>query len=344
MGKAIYLTILILSVAFSLGSEEFYRSDPSASRYDPISSIEDGYVLGVSYDSNNSSMIETLYLNGKIKGYWVTMELLDESHVSYYENGILINTKALSLDGRLLSTTEYLSDGKILKIMYEGLSDSVTKLSYYLDGEFQYQDTYLRGGDRTIQRRVRTYADGSKEERIILPSQTQDGGIFSVEGDDDLFRLYYSGSEGGLDYQRWVDGELVEGRISEGTEGGLQVIQIIDGKGNKSKEFIDELDRIARKELYDQNNLLAEVHQFSYLDNLLVEKRVYTQNSSYRYVYEYDGETLLSETMYQQGSLKRTTNYLSDNLRTVTIYLDAIKTISTYLNKDMILQTIEPYE
>ncbi len=344
MRRIVYVTVLLLFLATSIGAEEFYRSDPSASRYDQITSIEDGYVLGVSYDNGNSSMIETLYLNGNIKGYWVTMKILDEYHVSYYENGILLNTKALTLDQRLLSTTEYLSDGKILKIMYEGLSDSVTKLSYYLDGEFQYQDTYLRGLDRTIQRRVRTYADGSKEERIILPSQTKDGGIFSVEGDDSLFRLYYSGSEGVLDYQRWVDGELVEGRISEESDGDEQVIQIIDGKGNKSKEYLDELGRVIRKELYDKNDLITEVQQLSYENDILVEKTVYTKNSSYRYVYEYDSNTIISESMYQQGVLKRTTDYLPDNLRRVTIYLDTIKTISTYLDNTMILQIIEPYE
>ncbi len=344
MRRIVYVTVLLLFLAASIGAEDFYRSDPSASRYDQITSIEDGYVLGVSYDSESSSMIETLYLNGNIEGYWVTMEFFDESHISYYEDGILLNTKVLSLDRKLLSTTEYLSDGKILKTMYEGLSDSVTKLSYYLDGEFLYQDSYLRSGDRTIQRRVRTYADGSTEERIILPSQTKDGGMFSVEGDDDLFRLYYSGSEGRLDYQRWVNGELVEGRISEGSEGEQQVIQIIDGKGNKSKEYLDELGRITRKELYDQNNLITEIQQFSYSNDLLVEKRVYTSNSSYQYIYEYDEESLISEMMYQQGSLKRKTEYFSDNLKKVTIYLDAIKTISTYLDNQMVLQTVEPYE
>ncbi len=345
MRKFICATVWLLLVTAPLFGGDLYRSDPSAARYEKVDSIGAGYVLEVTYDEGSSSMIETLYLNGSVRGYWVTMEILGEYHVSYYEDGVLLNSKELSLDQKLLSTTEYLSDGRVLRVMYEGLSESITKLTYFLDGEFQYEDTYLRDTDRTIQRRVRSYPDGTSEERIILPSQTGDGGVFSVEGNDDIFRLYYSGDQGVLDYQRWVEGQFVEGRISEKTEDNQQVIQITDTKGNRSREVLNDSGRLLRKEVYDKNDLLAEVQVFSYTDELLKSKEVYTKNNSYLYEYTYNAENLLtSETMYQKGTLTKHIQYLDESVKIVTIYLERTKLISTYQSEVLMLQVIEPYE
>lgn len=345
--RKLWIAIILLWCITPLYAEEFFLSNRFGTQFDMVPELpETGYCIGISVDSATQTTTEVLYFDGAILEKEVTTLTETGSLVDHFDKETLKKTQEFDNQGILMSITDYLDSGSTRHTVYNRLEAGETELSYYIDDEFQYSDTFFRDSSGVIQRRVRTYPDGTSSTLLIMSSNDTAGDSYTVEGNDSAYHVYQTGVDGYVDYQWFADGTYTGGRSSETVQEN-RVIQTADKNGNLQKEFFDTHGRLMRIELYEPQGALISFESFQYQDNepLLLHKSVQTQDASYQYTYTYnDTQDLIKEQVYRSGALESETVYQGENVRIETTYLDTLVLMRFYQDDVLVMQNTQPRE